>query len=147
MTGFNHGMTGAVIALAIRQPAAAIPLSFISHYAADYIPHFGLPQHEVLGSKFNKLLAADFIIGLICLVTICLLFPSQWPLVLACMAAATSPDLIWWFYRKTVKAWPAGLDSFTAWHYGVNMKSHVGHWYYDAIWFIGMWLVILIWLR
>jgi hypothetical protein len=44
MTGFNHGMAGAVIALTVKQPVLAVPLAFLSHFATDMIPHFGLDE-------------------------------------------------------------------------------------------------------
>ena len=61
MTGFNHGMTGAVIALTVKKPELAIPLSFLSHFAQDAIPHFGIPGYKLFTKKFNLGLLADFL--------------------------------------------------------------------------------------
>ncbi len=41
MTGFNHAVTGALIAGAVGNPFLAIPLAFASHFVLDAIPHFG----------------------------------------------------------------------------------------------------------
>ena len=144
MTGFNHGMTGAVIALAVKNPAAAVLLSFISHYVIDSIPHFGFKQEVVLGKKFNIFHTADFLISVGLMIILALLFPHQKFLIWACMITAAAPDAIWWFYRRTVKDWPKGLDRFTAWHFRVGERAHTGHFYYDASWFLLMWAIVII---
>jgi hypothetical protein len=64
MTGFNHGMTGAAIALAVKQPALAVPLAFLSHFVTDMIPHFGLNEQELFSKRFNLILFADFIFAI-----------------------------------------------------------------------------------
>jgi hypothetical protein len=142
MTGFNHGMTGAVIALSVKQPALAIPLSFASHYATDFVPHFGFKLKDVLGRKFNLFTIADFVFSLGLMAGLGLMFPEQRTLIWACMIAAAIPDIVWWFYRSSVRNWPKGLDRFTAWHF--NSNHHVHHFYYDAAWFAAMWAIVLI---
>jgi len=143
VTGFNHGMNGAVIALAVRRPEIAVPLAFISHYAADFVPHYGHSHGKVLTRQFNQFLAADFIIALICMAILGVLFPHKLVLIWLCMVVAAVPDLIWWFYRKSVKQWPKGLDRFTTWHYRVNSRSHINHLYFDAAWFGLIWAAAL----
>lgn len=141
MTGFNHGLTGAVIALTVKQPALAIPLSFASHFAADFVPHFGFRLKDVLGRKFIIFHIGDFLLSILVMAVLALMFPSQKLLIWACMIAAASPDLVWWYYRKSVKDWPKGMDRFTAWCFRHN--RHVSHLYYDAAWFGLMWAIIL----
>jgi hypothetical protein len=146
MTGFNHGMTGAVIALAVKKPELALPLAFISHYVTDLIPHFGFEQKKVLGRAFNRFLAADFLLAVVSMIILALLFPAHILLIWSCMILAAAPDIIWWFYRKSVKAWPEGLDKFTAWHYRINNRFHVNHLYFDVTWF-GLTWAIAIWFK
>lgn len=144
MTGFNHGMTGAVIALSVKRPELALPLSFISHYAADLIPHYGFVQKDVLDKKFNRFLLADFLIALASMAIVAVLFPHKLLLVWSCMIIAALPDIVWWFYRKTVKSWPRGLDKFSAWHFKINNDfAHVSHLNYDAAWFGLMWAIVI----
>ena len=144
MTGVNHGMTGAVIALTIKQPALAVPLSFISHYITDMFPHYGPPLSEVLGRKFNIFHIVDFFFSLMLMAILGILFPSHIWIIWACMIAAAIPDGIWWFYRKTVKKWPISLDRFTRFHLSINVRTHQKHLYFDAIWFAAMWLAVLL---
>jgi hypothetical protein len=144
MTGFNHGITGALIAITVKNPVLAVPLSFASHYLTDMIPHFGFKQDVVLGKKFNRFILFDFIFSLVLMVVLGLLFPQQKWLIWICMIAAAIPDIVWWIYRKSVTKWPKGLDSFTKMHFKWNAKSHVDHFYYDAIWFMGVFGIILL---
>lgn len=143
MTGFNHGMTGAVIALAVKNPAIAIPLSFASHYLADFIPHYGFKQKEVLKREFNIFLVFDFALAVICMAVLGFLFPHSKFLIWGCMTAAALPDAVWWFYRRTVKDWPRGLDKFTAWHFKIGNRAHTSHLNYDAAWFGLVWAIVI----
>jgi len=43
MTATNHALTGAVIALVIKQPILAVPLAFVSHFVTDLVPHYNPP--------------------------------------------------------------------------------------------------------
>ena len=65
MRAINHALTGAVIGLAITEPAAAIPLAVVSHYVCDAIPHYGQnhPEEQRLRSSFfRQLLYFDTIL-------------------------------------------------------------------------------------
>lgn len=134
-------MTGAVIALAVKQPALAIPLSFASHFAADAIPHFGFKLEQVLGRKFNAFHTADFVLSISLMAILGALFPAKALLIWACMIAAAIPDLAWWFNRKSVRHWPGSLDKITKFHWDIS--SHINHLYFDAVWFASMWAIII----
>ncbi len=97
MTTTNHAITGAFIATLIKQPLLAMPLSFLSHFICDALPHFdvnfkfgtkGMYQYLFFDGVF-ALLAAAFLL---------------WqgvdnPALLAiCGFAAMSPDLLWLYY-------------------------------------------------
>src|SRR5437868_5706779 len=96
-------MTGAIIALAIKNPVAAVSLAFVSHFLLDTIPHFGVPPGEFVMQKYKKYLIADFIVLSLSVLIIALLFTQHFWLILVCMATATIPDLVWWFYRKDLE--------------------------------------------
>jgi hypothetical protein len=102
MTGFNHGMTGAVIALAVKRPELAVPLAFLSHFAQDAIPHFdyfqGKTGEGILKGKFNVLLSVDFFSSILLMVILGIAFPDHRWLIWSCMIAAASPDLIWGYH-------------------------------------------------
>lgn len=100
MTATNHIMTGAVIALVVKQPAIAIPVAFCSHFVLDMIPHFGIYEGDVLKRNqsrfFRTLLTTDILI----MITLLVIIPNLsikaagW-VVFVCMAAAILPDSIW----------------------------------------------------
>lgn len=143
MTGFNHGLTGAVIALSIKQPLLAVPLSFASHYVTDMVPHLGFKQDQVLEPKFNRFTKADFVFSLLLMLILGALFPAHIVLIWVCMAAAAISDIVWWFYRKSVKDWPHGLDRLTARHFRLNNRVHTTHFYFDILWFLAMWTILI----
>lgn len=106
MTGINHGMSGAVIALSVKNPPVAVPLAFVSHFAQDAIPHwnYGVSREEhktgnFFTRRFNVSLLADFLVSVVLMVVLAFIFPAQKWLIWACMIAAASPDLMWAYYR------------------------------------------------
>ncbi len=136
MTGLNHGLNGAIIALVVKQPYLALPMSVIGHYVSDFVPHYGVSQDQVLEPKFNRFVKIDFLLSLVAMGILALLFPDHKLLIWGCMILSAIPDAIWWFYRKTVKKWPSGLDKFSAWHFKVNQRSHVDYLYFDVGWLV-----------
>jgi len=101
MTATNHALTGAVVALAIKQPILAIPLALASHFVIDMIPHFdaGLGRSAIA----KIVVAIDCLLAGSLTVLLSIFFHtdiSGW-LLFACMAIAMSPDLVWgWRYYK-----------------------------------------------
>lgn len=103
MTATNHALSGAVIGLAISQPAIALPLALASHFVLDAIPHFGLANHVEREAKkplFNWILRTDAL--LLAAVMIYLLFAGAGWLAFACLFLAGSPDFVW-AYRYVFK--------------------------------------------
>jgi hypothetical protein len=91
MTATNHVVTGAVIGAAVGQPWLALPLAFASHFAMDALPHYGVSDHK--SKKFLYSLFIDMGLASGFLLSILLMQPQHWPLLLACAVAAASPDL------------------------------------------------------
>lgn len=93
MTMTNHMMTGAVIALVIKQPALTLPLALLSHFVLDALPHYGRRGEEHTFSRLTRaVIITDVIIAvgfLLWLVT-----SGYYMAGLAAMTAA-SPDTVW----------------------------------------------------
>ncbi|TAH33991.1 hypothetical protein EYC59_04200 [Candidatus Saccharibacteria bacterium] len=53
MIGFNHALTGGLIATLVPWPLA-IPLALASHFLLDMLPHYGIPHQQRDKSKFWK---------------------------------------------------------------------------------------------
>lgn len=92
MIGFNHGLSGGLIAKFVPWPVG-IPLAVASHFALDMLPHYGIPHHQRDGSHFWKyFFTVDFIatLGL-----------AAWAIyfhhyaMFFCGLAAVAPDFVW----------------------------------------------------
>jgi hypothetical protein len=148
MTGFNHGITGAAIALIVKQPALAIPLAFLSHFITDMIPHFGLDEKELFGKRFNTILIADFLFALILMIFLAILFPDQMWLIWACMIAAASPDLMWAYHRlyvEHVNKQKPKLGVIAKIHHKIQWSQTLPGAYVEALWFllVGSYILLL----
>jgi hypothetical protein len=146
MTGFNHGMAGAVIALTVKQPVLAVPLAFLSHFATDMIPHFGLDEKQLFKRHFNIVLAADFLFAVFLMAMLAILFPKHILLIWACMIAAASPDLMWAYHRLYVehfKKRPKKLGRIANFHSRIQWSQTVPGFLIEAIWFVLMGTIVL----
>lgn len=141
-------MTGAVIALAVKQPALAIPLAFLSHFVCDLIPHFGLDEKEIFGKRFNIILISDFLFAVLLMIVLAILFPDQMWLIWACMIAAASPDLMWAYHRLYIerlqKRRPS-LGDIANFHHKIQWSQTLPGAYVEALWFllIGSYILLL----
>ncbi len=146
MTGTNHGITGAVIALAVKEPVAAVPLSYASHFACDAMPHFGLKKNELFNRKFNIILVTDFIVAVILMGILGALFPAQRWVIWASMIAAASPDLMWAYYNlylEKIKGLTPKLDPLAHFHSFIQWSQTPKGLLMEGGWFLVMGLIIL----
>ena len=98
MTGLNHVLTGAAIALAVRQPALVAPLAFGSHFLLDAIPHFDHPIYQYGSKYFTRIMLTDGIISVGAIAAIMLLVPQLASVVALGALAAILPDFFWLYY-------------------------------------------------
>jgi hypothetical protein len=146
MTGFNHGMTGAVIALSVKQPLLAVPLAFLSHFATDLLPHFGVEKEAILKREFNIILVLDFLFAVFLMIILAILFPDQILLIWACMIAAAAPDLMWAYHRLYIahyKKRPMRFGTVARFHQKIQWSQTMPGIFIEAGWFILMGLIIL----
>jgi hypothetical protein len=147
MTGTNHGMTGAVIAILLKEPVLALPLSFASHFVCDAIPHASLNKGvKSFDRTFNLTLAADFIIAFSLMALLCTLFHRERWLIWGCMIAAASPDLMWAYYDLylgKLKSKIPKLDPLARFHTWIQWSQTPKGWIVEAVWFCLMGRIIL----
>lgn len=147
MTGTNHGMTGAVIALLVKEPVIAVPLSYSSHFVCDAIPHFGLaPGDKLFDKKFNITLICDFIIAVIMMIILARLFPSQKIVIWLSMVAAASPDLMWAYYNlyiEKIKGRKPKLGIIARFHTWIQWSQTPKGWFVEIAWFLAATLLII----
>jgi hypothetical protein len=91
-------MTGALIGSLITTPWLALPLAFGAHFALDSLPHINYPA-EVPDPKFFIYLAIDMALAASILLSVCLLQPHNWLILVASGVICASPDLMWLKYQ------------------------------------------------
>lgn len=100
MTATNHALTGAVIAISIKNPALAIAAAFASHFVLDMLPHFGL-RKEIEYLRKSILLRIIVAFEVIAMSFALFYLPTHLnhvasgAIVLACMIVAVLPDFMW----------------------------------------------------
>lgn len=60
MTATSHAVLGTVIAAKIGNPALAIPIAIVSHFAADAIPHWDVATNRRKKNKKRLIIDAFF---------------------------------------------------------------------------------------
>ena len=90
--------------MAVKQPAIALPLAFLSHYVLDAIPHFGIHEDDVVKRNahwlFRTVVSVDTVLAATLIIAVPLLADvhvNGW-LILCDMLAGIAPDSVW-IYR------------------------------------------------
>ena len=97
MTAINHALSGSIIGLVVSNPTLALLLAFISHYFLDIIPHFGVKEDNdafIKSKKFKIFLTFDIALCVLLALTIFIIKPKDYLIVILCAFLATSPDLV-----------------------------------------------------
>lgn len=137
MTATNHAATGAVLALAIGHPLIALPAAFISHFALDIMPHYGVPydkrpQHQ----SFGRVLAVDAVMLPITAIMLLLISGASWVLVLFAMFLAICPDFVWAYrYWREKGGVVLEKNRFTHWHSRIQWGERPWGWVVELAWF------------
>lgn len=118
MTAYNHAFTGAVIGVALKNPALVFPVAFVSHLVLDILPHYG-DERFLLGTKnFYKLIVADGITLIALVGALLIAFPALRFAILLGAFTALLPDIIWFTKYLTDRKpdWRDRTDPFTKFH-------------------------------
>lgn len=132
MIGFNHALTGGLIARYLPLPLA-LPIAFISHFLLDMLPHYGIDQRKRDKSKFWK---TFFIID--SFATLALAIYAVWDKHYAMFFGgllAVCPDFFWVITvirKRTFAHLSKNGNKF--------MKFHSSIQFYERPW--GLWLEI-----
>lgn len=90
-----HTLTGALIALAVKDPALAAPLAFTSHFVLDSMPHFGIKGLDFKTPKGRLVGILDCTGALVAWLVMMAVFPGHWFLVSVGVFFACLPDLLY----------------------------------------------------
>lgn len=147
MTATNHAVTGAIIALVVKEPVLALPLAIASHFALDSLPHFGNhPKVPHTSRAFLYILAADAGMASSILMSLFILLPGSWLLPVACAILAMAPDLMWFpnFVREVTGQKLKKPDAITLWHKKIQRYERPWGMYVEAVWLTVM-IPVLFW--
>lgn len=148
MTGTNHALTGANIALITGQ-WWAVPLSFISHFMLDVLPHYG--EDAERGRRFKIVLGIDVLVASILALAMAGAGVLSW-FVFLCMIVAWSPDVVH-FWREwhfaTGRATPETMPQnwLTSFHKKLQWGERTWGWVLEISWFIAMISVMALTIR
>ena len=95
MTATNHTLSGIAIAATLPNPFVALPLAFLAHFVLDALPHFDFFQTRKSTKLFSRVLLVDSLLAAAALVSLYILQPEYWLLLVAGGIACASPDLMW----------------------------------------------------
>jgi hypothetical protein len=153
VTATNHAVTGALIATLIKQPLAAVPIAFASHFVLDALPHFGIHEEDIFKRnhswQFKTILITDLVLASLVGITLLIVLASEvsfWVLT-ACMFAAVSPDLIWGvrFFREIkTKIYKPPKDLFSRLHLGIQWSQTPSGVITEVLWFICIFSVVFL---
>lgn len=146
MTVTNHMMTGALIALVVKQPTLAIPLALISHFVIDAVPHYGygsLPPSERDGQKHflgKQIADTYFALGLFWLVPYLLRNHQTSFITSICMLVAFLPDAVWsyQYVRAQRRGFYGERNWFTRFHKAIQWCERPWGIYVELIWFVAI---------
>ena len=136
MTGLNHAATGALVAVAVKQPTLALPLALVTHFAIDAIPHW---NYKLTGRLRKIVMRSDLILSLGLLITLALVLSGPSWLVIACGLLCIAPDAMW--LPEILHGKPPVIHKSTLvghmrqLHRKVQWKEFAPGLYVEAVWF------------
>ena len=140
MLGFNHVLTGSIVA--VIAPAPLVPfVALASHFLFDTFPHFGRSKtiYPYTGS-FKRLLLAD---GIACIAGVSLailLFPHLWLIILIGAFFGAAPDILW-IWRNHGPRWFQSFLRFANW---IQWGERPYGWVFDVIYGVVFVLILLL---
>lgn len=155
MTATSHSLTGAVIALALKNPFLAIPVAFLSHFALDVIPHYNPPgvkgfnmwSKKFKDKYFRLIFPTDMILFALVLTVIPLTLNAKvsgW-IIFLCAAAAASPDFASGYQLLLEKAGGKAKESkFDYFHIGLQGLEKPWGIFVEIVWSAAALTLILV---
>lgn len=144
MTTANHILTGTLLAVTIKEPAAVLPLALLSHFVLDAVPHYG-PNDASISQK-QKVHAHLRVeaLGLIGIVALIFTGVYGWNLALLASFVAILPDFEWpfryIFYERFDKTPPPSITA----HFHSRIQQFERPWglYVEIVYFISGYFIL-----
>jgi hypothetical protein len=138
MRAINHTVTGAAVGAAISNPWFALPAALLSHLVLDAIPHSGDKTRSHTDLRFKLELLTDAALSAGFLLTLALLQPPEWQLLVACGVLGAAPDLWWlpyWVMELKTGRLPKfdPIGKFLGW---IQWSEKPWGYYIEAVWLV-----------
>lgn len=120
MTGTNHTLVGAIIAVTLPPPLVPA-VALISHFVLDALPHFGRHPEINPGDRrhypkiFKYWLVGDAILCFTALFGAWALFPNKWLIITIGAFFAAGPDFLWLLEPHAKTRWAKKFFAFAKW--------------------------------
>ena len=125
MIALNHVLAGTAIGLAVKQPALAAPLAFLSHFLLDITPHFSYSWPSV---RFITIWAIDAVLSVTAIALLGLVAPEYALAIIVGGVFAESPDVFWIYERLILNA--KSKNWFFVFHRSIQWsETRRGLWY------------------
>ena len=141
MTGLNHAVTGALVAVAAGEPAIALPVALLSHFVIDSLPHwdYEIPGHPKIR---RMVIGLDMLMSILLVALLALMSADSAWLVLACGFLAILPDTMWLPYILYGKPSPTSgkspLNRLRHLHFKIQWSESAAGIYAELLWFVTM---------
>jgi hypothetical protein len=149
MTAANHALTGALIGLAVGNPAVAVPLAFVSHFVLDAVPHYDPPGDSLTRIRSHRFLyeqlIANAILCIVLVVALALSRPAHWLTAAFSAFAAASPDLMWipkFIMAKRQNRLRPNGNWLTRFHSRLQWRTGPELWWFELLIFACLWVVL-----
>ena len=125
MIGFNHALTGGLLAKLLPWPVA-VPLALASHFILDMLPHYGIPAKQRDKSLFWKLFFTVDAFATLGLAIWAVAY--QHYAMFAGGLVAVAPDFIWVarVIRKRTFNFSSVQTRFEKWHIAIQHYEFPG---------------------
>lgn len=141
MTGLNHAVTGALVAVVVKEPLIALPVALLSHFVIDSLPHwdYAVPNHPAIR---RLVIGSDMMLSLLLIVALALVAGDKAWLVLACGFLAILPDSMWLPYilygKPSLTDKNTPLNLLRRFHFKIQWSESPAGIFVEMAWFAAM---------
>ena len=138
-------MTGAVVAIAVKQPLLALPAAFLSHFVIDMLPHWDYKLPKFPRAR-RLVIGLDLLISAWLLVLLAVILPESGWLAFFGGFLAIAPDAMWLPYILHGGQSPVHKNNLLHWtrrfHLKIQRSETSKGALVEAIWLVLMVLVL-----
>lgn len=146
MTGLNHALTGAVVAIAINRPLLSLPAAFASHFITDALPHW---DYKIRGHHRLRqvIIGLDMGMSLVLLGLLSYVLELDPRLLFLGGLLAILPDMMWFPYILFSRPSPVDrqnlLHRLRRFHFKIQWSESAPGLILEVAWFMTFLFIIV----